>query len=216
MENSRDRILNCLASGGRESELKVEIARMLDEVLSCPAEFDIVWHPLGFMYIKLLKSERHSLRLHIWTQEQPLYSQVMSPIHNHIWNLQSYVLCGTIINHSVQIDFKPDVYTHRIYKITYNNNLNILTPTSTLVAYKIISSARFHSGERYTVASGDFHLTETAGKRTVATLVLSEDVESVPPQSLGPIVADEYRMTRLPCDLQSIRRAVFAVKAQCR
>lgn len=210
MPDLAEQIISAVEEGDFGS-VRATVAASLRQVVSRPDEFEAVWHPLGFMYIKLNKHQRKTLRLHIWLKDSPKINLATSIIHNHIWNLISYVLCGKIINHNLELDYETSIPNYRIYEISYIDQVNMLYPTDSLVGYKIVNTSYHQVGNKYVIKAGDFHYTEPGGSDVTATIVVADTVTNVPPKSLGPIIPAAHRMERLRANVYEIRSAAQVV-----
>lgn len=197
------------------SGIRSHAVELLSVIASTPSDFDAVWHPLGFMYVNLYSTERRTLRLHIWLSEGQKNAPETSTIHNHIWGLTSYILCGSIINHNVECAYQKGPFTHRIYEISYDKQINILTPTKSLVRCKSSCSTILKPRDVYTLEPGRFHYTVLAkGVEVAATLVVAEELSTGSPQSLGPIEESVFRMERVRCNSNEVSNAASVVLAQ--
>jgi hypothetical protein len=206
-----EQIMHNIERGQDLKNVKLKLAEIFNSIVSHPCDFEAVWHPLGQMYIRLGKVNKKTLRLHIWLGQKSKVDLLTSPIHNHIWFLTSYILCGSIINHDIECIYQPPNPTHRMYEITYEGHLNILRPTDLLVSYKVKSSVQFNPGDRYTINVGDFHYTQLATTNVAVTAAVTEDIATTPPISLGPIQGQIYRMIRPKCLPDEISKAGQAV-----
>lgn len=135
-------------------------------------------HPLG-MFVVYFRQETFTLRLHIWKPSTSLFRDGLGTIHDHIWDLESYVLRGTIShrvfdlakdNDGVQL-WGHDYESQRIHKLE-ESVLPILRTEKLIPA-----------GGRYFLPAGEFHQTEpmtdlaitlvkaTPTKKTVARIL---------------------------------------------
>lgn len=202
----------CAIEEGDFESVKARLASLLKKIISRPSEFEAVWHPLGFMHIKLNENQRKALRLHIWLKDSPKIDLPTSLMHNHNWNLMSYVLCGSIINHTLEVDYETSTPTHKIYEVFYIDQVNMLYPTNSIVTYKTVNSSYYESGNKYTIGAGDFHYTELGNSDDLtSTIVVADTVTTGPPKSLGPIASVSHRMERFRASAYEIEKAAKSI-----
>ncbi len=187
-----------LRIGRRLDDLQSEAVALVREIAHSRASFAAVRHPLGFIYSPLLREGPTALRLHIWLAGVSRPRLTTSPIHDHTWQLISYVILGGLENHIVEISDSAEP-THRIFEIRGAGGADRLWPTDRLVGFRVASVQKVQAGERYTIEAGRFHFTEVSPDHTVATLVLAERKAPVPERSLGPLHLPEHEMTREAC-----------------
>ncbi|HZD71893.1 MAG TPA: hypothetical protein VFA45_24150 [Actinomycetes bacterium] len=199
-----------LRIGRRLDELHSGAVALLREIAVSRASFAAVRHPLGFIYATLLREGPTALRLHIWLAGLARPRLTTSPIHDHTWQLMSYVICGELENHIVEINDSAEP-THRVFEIKGAGGADRLRPTDRLVRFRVASVQRVQARERYTIEAGRFHFTEVSSDRTVATLVLAERKAPVPERSLGPRHLSEHQTTREACPPGELRSAAARV-----
>lgn len=153
------------------------------------------FHPLGFIACTLLTEGPLKLRLHYW----PVYGGVQqSPdcqIHDHIFDFQSWVLCGAVEN----IEYKPSATGngHSVYETEYRDGQSILTKTGQLIRLVERGRAVFKEGESYSLAAGTLHETRRVGDGPAFTVLVANDVSSTAPLVLGSKAGlDRYSYTR--------------------
>jgi len=140
-----------------------------------------IWHPLGFLNIKI-KYDREVVRLHIWnTKTQSRNSNL---IHNHHWDLHSYVICGTLRNITYQIVDECYEQKFRINQVEYHGLTNRIIPTNRVVSVQIHSVGEYSPGEFYRIDAGVFHCSELVANFPIATLVFEESVWPRQPEIL--------------------------------
>jgi hypothetical protein len=202
-------------SGNGLDLLQDRAVSLLQEIAGGRARFPAVRHPLGFLYAPLLREWPRALRLHIWLPDAPRPQLTTSPIHDHTWQLTSFVVCGELENRTIHVEDARDP-THRIFEIRGAGGDDLLEPTERLVRFGCSGVERVRQGGRYVVAAGQFHFTEVAEGVTTATIVLAERKRSTPERSLGPLGTPKHAMRRadcLPAELAEAAEAVLATLA---
>ncbi|MFQ3545803.1 hypothetical protein Q7A53_17120 [Halobacillus rhizosphaerae] len=163
------------------------------------------WHPLGFLHSKLgHAAEVGDIRLHVWlpnnrkTQEPPM------PIHDHVFNINSFILLGKVTNHIY--DLTSSLGDKRqLYRVEYNNEGSLLKPLDTVIRCKLKSSQLYNKGEFYEVNKDKFHQTFVEIEDFTVTLVLTTDKDPVKePNILGPLGQEEYFYKREKCEFPVI------------
>jgi hypothetical protein len=205
MQNNRLGIINSIESGDNLGNTRLKIIEIMQDILQKPADFEATWHPLGFVHVSLGNFENKNLRLHIWREDGKKSPLLTSSIHNHIRDLTSFVLLGKIRNNYINCYPEAENPSHRVYQVIYDGRVNLLKPTSTLIAYEKVESAVFMSPEQYIIKSGEFHYTELLSQIAV-TVVVAEKTTDSPPQTLGPIEKNSFRMSRILVSPPELRR----------
>jgi hypothetical protein len=168
------------------------------------------WHPLGFLHIKLHARGVKGLRLHLWPQRQRQAQAPFWPIHDHIFNLRSLILFGTVRNTLYKVT-RAETSPYRIYEVRYggsDSTLNQLTATSELVLPQETSIEEHVAGTTYWIEHTVFHQSMVAEDRPAATLVVTSDHLSLSPRVIGnataPPIIDVRRRSCSAEDLGSI------------
>ncbi len=210
MNESLQELSGLLRSGRSLDLLHFRAVSLLQDVAAGRARFPAVRHPLGFLYAPLLRERPQALRLHIWLHDAPRPQLTTSPIHDHTWQLTSFVVCGELENRVIQVDDVDDP-THRVFEIRGTGSDDFLRPTERLVRFRCSGIERVKQGGRYVMAAGQFHYTQVAEGITTATVVLAERKTTSPERSLGPFDMPRRRMTRADCPPTELAEAAHAV-----
>ena len=203
-------ISSLLDSGDRLDVLNDQAVELLGDIAGGQLTFAAVRHPLGFIYAPLLRAGSTALRLHIWLSGATRPQLTTSPIHDHTWQLTSYVVCGRLENCLVEIH-DSTTPTHRVFEISGVGGADSLRPTERLVEFRVAATQAVRAGDRYTIEAGRFHFTEVPEDCTAATIVLASRKASVPERSLGPLRVPEHEMTREVCPPTELAAAATVV-----
>ncbi len=210
MNELLQQLFSLLRTGGGPGLLHQRAVALVQEIAAGRARFPAVRHPLGFIYAPLFREWPWTLRLHIWLREAPRPQLTTSPIHDHTWELTSFVVCGALENRIIHVHDVEDP-THRVFEIRGVGGNDMLQPTERLVRFHCSSAERLLQGDRYVVAAGQFHFTEVPEGITTATIVLAERKTTAPERSLGPLHTPEHQMTRADCPPSELAQAAQTV-----
>jgi hypothetical protein len=185
--------------------------RTLEQMREAPINLKAVWHPLGFIDIDLFSDGTTSLRIHIWPGLPRGRDVAPLTVHRHDWHLDSVVLCGCVRN--TVFDVADDARgTHRVFGIEYDGDVNRLVASNRLVRTRLASVDEVHSGQSYSLEAGRFHELTLPDAGVTASIVRAVRAADVRNELLGPITGQNVYITRrLPCDPESLRRAIDAV-----
>ena len=147
-------------------------------------------HPNGFLQLDLRADPglpERKRRLHIFDDELPR-QVVRTSIHDHIFDMGSFVVKGTVLNdfYSVYPDPEGEYEVHqaRETKCTETN----LHSTGQRVSRRIKSTTYVYMGESYTFPAFEFHDSRHEG-RTV-TIMTKLGVKVGTPKVLVPVGAE--------------------------
>jgi hypothetical protein len=134
-------------------------------------------HGNGFLQLDL--SEDGKLRLHIWDDSLPR-QKIATPIHDHVFDLRSEVLCGTLIHEELK-PIEVGQGTHKIYRAVQEEGTQntVLIPDEGEVLLKTEQRLCLAAGSLYTFPA--WHLHESSSLGFTATLMRKENA----PDSYG-------------------------------
>ncbi|MFS0752628.1 hypothetical protein [Oceanobacillus sp. 1P07AA] len=159
------------------------------------------WHPLGFVHSKLSYIPNIGyLRLHVWLEGDRKTQSPPMPIHDHIFQVNSFILAGSVTNNIYELD-SGSGNLYRTYKAEYNNDGSLLTPTEEILTCNLKNSTNYNKGDFYSVELGVFHETTVENGNFAATLVIeTEKDQTIQPKILGPTKNSSYTYKRKKCD----------------
>lgn len=205
------RILAQSGHGPAPHRQTVDVLRHLAE--GQPPPCDAFAHPLGFLYLPLLRMSDATLRLHIWHNDpepRPLGDDEISPMHDHTWDMTSYVICGELRNVVVTVENDRLAPTHRVFEIHGNGAVDDIRATDTVVRIVDECEDKVSVGQTYRMGSDLIHRTEP-GAGVVATLVAARRTSKRVERALGPLELRGYRSERQVCPPQRVAAAAGAV-----
>lgn len=159
------------------------------------------WHPLGFVYSKLCSIPNvGDLRLHVWLDGHRKIQSPAIPIHDHIFQVNSFILTGSITNHIYELG-SDSGSLYRTYEAEYINGGSLLSPTEELLTCSLKDFTTYNKGDFYKVEIGAFHETIVENDEFAATLVIETNKKQTEqPKILGPINFDDYFYKREKCN----------------
>jgi hypothetical protein len=148
-----------------------------------------MWHPLGFVFCKTSEEENKKIRIHIWPNNNDRMQNPSWLIHDHLFDLKSWVISGEIENTEYSIiDGIPNC---KFYDATYEGSKSILSETSRSVCIKTRSIELVKSGEIYRVPYGRLHKSISLSNLTSFTVCETIDKLNTPPRIVGEIDGHE-------------------------
>lgn len=114
-------------------------------------------HPLGFYYCRLFDNGENQIRLHIWEPGYPVKKDLF--IHDHYYDLCSWVLCGKILDFSYSVEKTIEISEFTKFTSSYINGNDIRTLNRTDEYQKVNRSLErlLVKGEKYIIPKGTFH-----------------------------------------------------------
>lgn len=148
---------------------RVDQNKTLEEVLNITKDiFDLImnqdkWtndfflHPLGFYYCRLFYNDEHQVRLHIWEPNYPVKKDLF--IHDHFYDLCSWVLCGEIVDYTYKVEPTIEKTDYCIFTSSYRTDKNVrtLTKTDTFLSVKMKEERIIIRNEKYIIPRDTFH-----------------------------------------------------------
>lgn len=146
-----------------------------------------VWHPTGFVVLVLGRGEQGTLRLHLWPAGAREHGQPCWPVHDHVWDLRSQVLCGSLESRESAVvdDDRGDAV---LYAVDYGEGrCSCMRRSERRVSVRAQDSRTVATGERYAVAAGVFHATHVAAGDFAATLAVTRPTGRSHPWVVGAV-----------------------------
>lgn len=141
---------------------------LFDALVAAPP--DAVWHPTGFLVLSLLRGPEGALRLHVWPEAAREHGTPCWPVHDHVWDLRSHVLCGSVESrrYAVADDERGDAV---LYAVGYGEGRSsCMRRSPRRVSVHAEAPRQIAAGERYEVAAGEFHASTVRAGELAATL----------------------------------------------
>ncbi|USH04374.1 hypothetical protein K6Q96_21800 [Grimontia kaedaensis] len=155
------------------------------------------WHPLGFMMATLLDEGREKIRLHLWTNTFDKAQKPTWLIHDHKFDLTSWVLSGSIKNIEYKDLALPE--THQLYSVSYSSTGSVLTKLDKVYSLAVDKTQEVNEGEAYRISAGTFHQSLSLSSKTTVTICHTTDKKNTPPLVIGDIDGmEQYYYQRSP------------------
>ena len=119
-----------------------------------------VWHPLGFIHVKLAQAENgDSFRLHAWTPNRETSHEQSEKIHDHLFNVHSRVIFGAVRNlrYSFQEKASGPYQARRVVYLSAGNSY--LSDTNNFGDLFLIDAQDYRAPTLYTVPKFEIHET---------------------------------------------------------
>lgn len=148
-----------------------------------------VWHPTGFLVLTLLRSESGALRLHLWPERAREHGTPCWPVHDHVWDLRSHVLCGAVESHRYEVVDDPRGDSV-LYAVRYGEGRSShMHRSDRRVSVWPEVPRRIEAGERYEVPAGQFHASMVSAGELAATLAITRTTARAWPWVVGTVDA---------------------------
>jgi hypothetical protein len=129
-------------------------------------------HPLGFFHLAEDVGPGTRLRIHVWPRGWAVSGeQVGGEIHNHIFDLRSLVLVGSITNQVFEVA-EDQNGEFQLLNIEYSSGTSRVAPSGPAVRLEELSSYVHTTGEVHNVPAGVFHRSSAEATPAI-TLVLA-------------------------------------------
>lgn len=151
------------------------------------SHFTPTWHALGFVHCKLLQTDQGTLRIHIWPKKLRNDAEQKYKIHDHIFSLKSFVICGEVKNNTYQLKEpnESDKPNYSLYYVDYLNSGSRLYTKGERYQPNLITETKVQRRQIYNVERGVFHESIVSENELVATLVATYDHTNETPRMLG-------------------------------
>lgn len=168
MNNSLRKLYRCF----NEDDFQSLILETRNYLLNFINEISVQIHPLGFYVLKLGQIDDDlNIRLHIWNNKlTPQNLELM--VHNHIFDMKSFVLKGEIINKEYELICDENKVTkNQLYKVNYSNNNSILIKSESNFTLLETKQSTIKKGHSYKIDAGVFHESIVQNPYTATLLI---------------------------------------------
>jgi hypothetical protein len=169
-------------------------------------------HPLGYFHFLLDARDGLSLRLHYWPAHERPSPTAVTPYHDHVWDLESRVLHGEIVNSFVETEPDPSG-PFMVATIEQVAGVDSVVPTSERVKIASVETTTYESGARYTIKPRRFHATDVAQTHSAITLVRAEVVVPGGPRTLVSVGYEGQAPARVAVSSDAADRLSAEIRA---
>lgn len=168
-----------------------KIDHLLEELFNYTKDnivhFSPMWHAIGFIHCQLFSCEKGNLRVHIWPKNKRDNSEQKYKIHDHIFSLNSYVVCGEIENTNYELIEQKNSQkrSYQLYKVKYHTDGSSLHPSNRFFEIKNESKIITAKGEIYGIERGIFHDHKIKLQNFTTTIVATYNHNDTAPRMLG-------------------------------
>lgn len=155
------------------SEILPTVSKIFDSILNGDDWMEEFYmHPLGFFYCRLFNSEEFQIRLHIWEVDYKKKEDLF--IHDHYYDLCSWVLCGKIVDYTYSIKRVKEKtkYARFTSNYKYGNNIRTLQRTTEFYQIERVLKKEITGGEKYFISKGMFHSNDIIFENTDITVTI--------------------------------------------
>lgn len=165
---------------------------------------NFIWHPLGFILCKLSEEGERKIRLHIWPNNNDRMQKPAWLIHDHLFNLKSWVIAGKIENTEYSVTEGSPNY--RVYNAIYEKDASVLYRTNRQIFITEKIKHIVSSGEEYSVPSGVLHQSVSVSETTSVTVCETLDQPNIRPIIAGDISGErKYSYIRAKVDEEDLK-----------
>ena len=143
-----------------------------------------VWHPLGFMHAKLADTPAgETYRLHLWSAEHRNPGEQQDKIHDHLFNVTSRVVAGSIEN--IRYQFTPGRSgDYREFRVDYRSGYSRLIDTEIVGQLHVVERKRIRPPGKYLVPRCELHETRPPDEGLALTVVRTSDPLNYKPRAV--------------------------------
>lgn len=180
MHDIYSRLILWFASS-QESEWSSELA---DIVRLCEKSLVPVWHPLGFIHVKIAQGPLgDTFRMHLWSSQYRNADEQTDKIHDHLFHVRSRVVYGGVRN--VQYRFIPRINGgHREVRIKYGPTGVVLQEGNVFGDIEQVSSDIFMAPADYSISKTELHETSISSSNFALTVVHTTDPLNIEPRAI--------------------------------
>lgn len=158
---------------------------LVGKVLSQVSIYSIKAQPLGFFYSDLMMRSGQRLRVHFWMKDISLIQDSNLLIHNHSFDLTSYVYLGNFINREY-LTYDPVICQNQsgrvmgAYQVTYDQNMSVLVSKFKQYCVSEGRQINIRDNQIYQIHSGEFHETNLISDIGVTIALCEYDEFNLP------------------------------------
>jgi hypothetical protein len=135
----------------------------------------ITLHPNGFLQLGLTDSidkRSNKFQLHVWDKEIKRRGPEIFQVHDHAFEIKSYVVIGSLINET----YKIQQDSQGSYQIFRGDGTGQLSATGERVSCILEKTEVIQKGNEYIIPKGEFHASKTNNEIT-ATIIVKKEID---------------------------------------
>jgi hypothetical protein len=159
-------------------------SQLANIIRACEASLTPVWHPLGFIHVKLAQGEmKDTFRMHVWSSVHRDAREQGDKIHDHLFHVRSRVVFGSIKN--IRYRFTPNAHgNHREVRIDYTYQDSSLRETNLYGDIEEISADVFRAPTEYVISTSELHETLLFASELAMTVVHTTEPADYRPRAI--------------------------------
>lgn len=153
-------------------------------IRSCEGSLDPVWHPLGFIHVKLAQGEmKDTFRMHVWSRHCREPNEQVDKIHDHLFDVRSRVVFGDLKN--VRYRFSPSFSgAYREVRVDYGRNEVSLRESGIYGDLEEFGDEVLRAPVEYFVPKFELHQTLLGESDVALTIVHTTEPENYAPRAI--------------------------------
>lgn len=172
------------------------LQELFDKVIHQKKEgVKITLHPNGFLQLPLESTDKRNsnLQLHIWNNTLERRGAKQFEIHDHAFDIESYVVMGSLKDITYSVSENPSGE----YMTFQSDGSGQMNSVNKKVSLNIKNDRTIKEGETYIIKKGDFHSSNPIDPFT-ATIIKKTNIEiDYNPKLIAPT---DYNQTRIEVD----------------
>lgn len=176
-------------------------SQLADIINACEGSLTPVWHPLGFIHVKLSQGElKDTFRMHLWSSDHRDRDEQADKIHDHLFNVRSRVVFGSVRSARYRFIPKADG-NYREVRVVYCPQDSSLRETNLYGDIEEIGVDVLQAPADYFVPMFELHDTSLFDSKTALTVVHTTEPAAYEPRAIfrreSPLPPVR---TPVPCD----------------
>ena len=181
MREPADQLAEWFDSFATASQYRTQLADIVRQVegLLTP-----VWHPLGFMHVKLADTPTgETYRLHLWSAEHRNPGEQEDKVHDHLFNVTSRVVAGSVEN--VRYRFVAGKSgDYREFRVDYQSGYGRLIETEIVGQLHVVERKRIGPPGKHLVPRCELHETRPPEEGLALTVVRTSEPLNYRPRAI--------------------------------
>lgn len=202
-----------LKHGSNQPGISAFAARSLRALLANPHAIGSIWHPLGFLQVKLANIDAGHLKIHIWPLRIRRGQTPDWPIHRHVWPVYSTVLVGNLTHNLFAVaNADPNGTNRKLYQVGRENSHSILSDTRIRISCSLAVTRTVQEGNFYNIGLMDFHSTDVPTDALAATVIFTPPPQRAAADVVGPADgAERYSFHRNEPSIEDLIISITSV-----